>query len=52
MIYTFGLAEDIKQEMEAMSKTLGYQSVVWVQANGVITTHAGPSSIGFVGFTK
>jgi len=52
MIYTFGLAEDIKKEMEAMAKTLGYQSIIWVQANGVITTHAGPSSIGFVGFTK
>ena len=52
MIYTFGLADDIKKEMEVMAKTLGYQSIVWVQANGVITTHAGPSSIGFVGFTK
>ena len=52
MIYTFGLADDIKKEMEVMANTLGYQSIVWVQANGVITTHAGPSSIGFVGFTK
>ena len=50
MIHTLDLQDEVKDALNATAKELGYESIVWVQANGVITTHAGPSAVGFVGF--
>ena len=50
IIHTLDLASDVKEALESTAKELGYESTIWVQANGVITTHAGPSAVGFVGF--
>ena len=50
IIYTIGLSEEVKQAMKATAEELGYQSLVWVQANGVITTHGGPAAVGIAGF--
>ena len=50
VIHTLDLSNEVKEALNATAKELGYESTVWVQANGVITTHAGPSAVGFVGF--
>ena len=51
IIYTIGLSSEVKDSMQKTADALGYQSIVWVQANGVITTHAGPQAVGIVGFS-
>ena len=50
IIYTIGLSDEVKESMKQTAEELGYQSLVWVQANGVITTHGGPAAVGIAGF--
>lgn len=52
MVYTVGFSEDIRREAEAEAKRLGFQTVKWVRANGVITTHGGPAAFGVAGFKQ
>lgn len=52
MVYTVGFSEDIRREAEAEAKRLGFQTVRWVRANGVITTHGGPAAFGVAGFKQ
>ena len=37
---------------EKAAKDCGFNELIWVQANGVITTHGGPSAFGIAGFSK
>lgn len=46
LCYSLGLDEDIKAQMEQMVKDEGFQHVQWVEAGGVISSHAGPGAFG------
>ena len=52
LLFTEGLPQETKQEVEQVSKELGYLNIVWVRAGGVISTHGGPSAFGMVGIAK
>ena len=52
MVYTVGLPEDIRRAAEETAQACGFRKVQWVQANGVITTHGGPSAFGIAGFAE
>lgn len=51
-VYTIGTSAEVKQAMEEVAKAYGYKQIVWIQANGVITTHGGPAAVGFAGFRQ
>ena len=51
-VYTIGTSAEVKQAMEEIAKAYGYKQIVWIQANGVITTHGGPAAVGFAGFRQ
>ena len=52
LVHTLGLPEDVKKVIEAAAKECGFEKLQWVQCNGVITTHAGPSAFGLAGFSQ
>ncbi len=52
MVYTVGLAEDVRKSAEAAAAECGYAQVQWIQAGGVITTHGGPAAFGIAGFSE
>lgn len=47
LVYSAGLEEDIKRQMEALVKEKGFEHVGWIEAGSVISTHAGPGGFGF-----
>ncbi len=49
LIYSIGLDENIKQQMDKMAKEAGFQNVKWIQAGAMISTHAGPGGFGIAG---
>ncbi len=51
-IYSEGLSEKIKQDAVEQVQSLGYPSVLWIKAGGVISTHSGPGAFGIGGFGK
>ena len=51
-VYTIGLAEEVKDTVEAAAKESGFEETVWIPCNGVITTHGGPKAFGLAGFSK
>lgn len=51
-MFTEGLPETIKEEVEQISKELGYSNILWIKAGGVITTHGGPAAFGIIGIEK
>ena len=51
-IYTIGLSDEVKDLVNKQANELGFKEIHWIQCNGVITTHGGPSAFGFAGFTK
>ena len=52
LVYTVGLSEEIKSEIKETLQECGFKNQEWIMANGVITTHAGPSAFGIAGFSK
>jgi len=52
LIYTLGLDESIKHNMEGIAKEEGFRKIIWIQAGCVITSHSGPGAIGIAGFEK
>jgi len=52
LIYTLGLDESIKHNMEGIAKKEGFRKIIWIQAGCVITSHSGPGAIGIAGFEK
>lgn len=52
LVYTVGLSEEVRQVVEQTAKACGYQSLQWIQAQGVITTHGGPAAFGIAGFSE
>ena len=52
LIWTPGFPDEVRAAVDAAAKDLGFRTVTWIKSGGVITTHAGPSAFGVVGFTK
>ena len=51
LVHTVGLSDEVRQAVESAAKACGFQSLRWIMANGVITTHGGPAAFGLAGFT-
>lgn len=51
-IYSLGLDEGIKQRMDEIAKENGFQYVRWIQAGGMISTHAGAGGFGVAGLER
>ncbi len=52
LIYTVGFSDEIKKAAEQTAYDCGFETVQWIQAHGVITTHGGPAAFGLAGFSK
>lgn len=51
-VYTVGLSDEVKQAVENAARECGFETIHWIMANGVITTHGGPAAFGIAGFTQ
>ena len=51
-VYTIGLSDEVKAAVNAATEECGFEEVVWIPCNGVITTHGGPKAFGLAGFSK
>ncbi len=49
---TTGLSDELKQIAEDTVRELGFQTIHWISAGGVITTHGGPGAFAIAGYTK
>lgn len=49
LMYSIGLDEKIKQDMEEIAKTNGFKTIKWMKAGAMISTHAGPGGFGIAG---
>lgn len=52
LIYSIGLGESIKRQVEIIAKETGFENVTWMQAGAMISTHAGPGGFGIAGIEK
>jgi DegV family protein with EDD domain len=52
LIYSIGLEEETKSEMEKKAFTKGFENVTWIQAGATISTHAGPGCFGIAGIEE
>ena len=52
IVYTIGLSEEVKQSIKEATAECGFEKLMWIQANGVITTHGGPAAFGIAGLSK
>ena len=52
LVGTVGLSDEVKEAVNAVVKECGFEESVWLQCNGVITTHGGPKAFGLAGFSK
>ena len=52
LIYSIGLDESIKKQMEELAKEFSFEHVTWMQAGAMISTHAGPGGFGIAGIEK
>ena len=52
LVYTVGLSDEVKSSVETAAKECGFEEMIWVQANGVITSQGGPKAFGLAGFSK
>lgn len=50
LLYSLGLDEQIKLQMENIVKGKGFNKIIWIQTGCVISTHSGPGAIGIAGF--
>ena len=52
LVYTVGLSDEVRQSVEMAAKECGFETLQWIQAAGVITTHGGPAAFGLAGFSE
>ncbi len=52
LVHTVGIADEVKTSAEKAAKEEGFEEIIWIQCNGVITTHGGPKAFGLAGFSK
>ena len=51
MVYSEGLDDGLKKELEEEAAKYGYKNFIWVPTGCVISTHSGPGAFGLGGFT-
>lgn len=51
-IYSPGLEEQVKERLEEIARKEGFENILWIQAGGVISTHAGPGGFGVAGLEE
>jgi DegV family protein with EDD domain len=49
LIYSIGLAEDIKNRVDEIATEHGFKNITWMQAGAMISTHSGPGGFGVAG---
>lgn len=49
LMYSIGLDESIKQQVEDIAKQNGFLQIQWIEAGAMISSHAGPGGIGVAG---
>lgn len=49
LLYSIGLDEKIKQEMEQLAKNHGFKNITWIEAGAMISSHSGPGGFGIAG---
>ena len=52
MVYSPGLADTVKRQLEEVAAKHGYKEITWVPTGCVIATHAGPGAFGVGGFKE
>ncbi len=50
MVFSPGLPENVKKQLEDIAAKYGYKDFTWVPTGCVIATHAGPGAFGVGGF--
>ena len=50
MVYSAGLEDDVKKQLEHTARKHGYKKITWVPTGCVIAAHAGPGAFGAGGF--
>ncbi|MCD8037359.1 MAG: DegV family EDD domain-containing protein [Clostridiales bacterium] len=50
LVYSAGLDEGLKKEIEAIAAEFGYTNPTWIPTGCVISTHSGPGAFGIGGF--
>ena len=51
-VFSIGLDEQVKVQMEQSAKEKGFENVTWIQAGSVISTHCGPGAFGIAGMEQ
>lgn len=51
-VFSIGLDEQVKLQMEQSAKEKGFENVTWIQAGSVISTHGGPGAFGIAGMEQ
>ncbi|WP_082235499.1 DegV family protein [Halobacillus massiliensis] len=51
-IYSIGLDERIKQQLEEVAKEKGFKNISWIRAGGMISTHSGAGGFGVAGLEQ
>lgn len=49
LCYSLGLDQAIMDHMEQMVQEAGFKNIKWIEAGGVISSHAGPGGFGVAG---
>lgn len=52
LVYTIGLSDEVHKIIEETVNECGFKEFMWIQAQGVITTHGGPAAFGIAGFSE
>ena len=48
LAYSVGLSDELRTEMEAYARELGFKEIAWTKVGGVISSHCGPTAFGAV----
>lgn len=48
LAYSVGLSDELRTEMEAYARELGFEEITWTKVGGVISSHCGPTAFGAV----
>lgn len=48
LAYSVGLSDELRTEMEAYARELGFKEITWTKVGGVISSHCGPTAFGAV----
>lgn len=48
LAYSVGLSDELRDDMAAYARELGFEDVTWTQVGGVISSHCGPTAFGAI----